>query len=346
MTVGFISLFRSLWLSSVLILGRGDDFVLCNITMVGVGFGGHAAVTTNSDNYRELQFDDDVSSHTVQTSLNCGRPAPAADTPTCTPHPCHDPETDDVADYMTSPAGYLSKICSQHEARARVPRVLVIGLGLGEFIIYAKKACPTGISIDAVEPSMAVIRLARMYGALSDPSTAALVNVNATTMDVAIGHAQARGNKYDLIFIDCFTGASGVPDGCRGVPLFRRVATLGPLVMQNVDVDEIGASSIKAEYEEALFENVSVSHVHGNTVLVATSPRANDTMLVSTRPSANGLSACWHSPRICNFATAVYSCVGVSALLALVVVVSFRKFRQRRRIGFEKLVPDDEQTEC
>jgi hypothetical protein len=129
------------------------------------------------------------------------------------------------------------------------PKILLVGLGLGEFLALAREACPTGVSIEVIEEYATVVEAARLYGALADPAVATFTKVTTRSTEEFLDDAKASRLRFDLALVDCMSADGKVPYACRG-PTFAHL--LGCISLESIqlvdDVDDLAL--LKEDYTE------------------------------------------------------------------------------------------------
>lgn len=226
----------------------GDDCalsdypVLCQVGKVRVLLG--------EGNSRLLQFGDECATETeVVCKGTLDRESSCqSDCGSC---PCDfDADAKLSASYMRTMFGSMEKLCSS----ADETRVLVVGLGGGEFSQYLLHKCPN-TRVDAIELSEDVISAARSYFGLKQAEDAFGDRLNVEQAD-ALAALQLRDEgSYDAVVIDCFAGGGIVPESCRSrefAESVRRVLKPSGALLQNMWRMSPGHPRVSSDFKETM----------------------------------------------------------------------------------------------
>lgn len=219
-----------------------DYPVLCQVGKVRVLLG--------KGNSRLLQFGDECATETeVVCKGTLDRESSCqADCGSC---PCDfDADAKLSASYMRTMFGSMEKLCSSAEET----RVLVVGLGGGEFSQYLLHKCPN-IKVDAIELSGDVISAARSYFGLEQAEDSFGDRLNVEQAD-ALAALQLRDEgSYDAVVIDCFAGGGIVPESCRSrkfAESVKRVLKPSGSLLQNMWRRSPGHPRVASDYTETM----------------------------------------------------------------------------------------------
>jgi len=154
-------------------------------------------------------------------------------------------------------------------ANATPERALMIGMGGGTISNVLIDVFPE-LEIDLVEVDEAVVKVAREYFDFVENDR---THVHVVDGRVFTRRAVAKGEKYDLIILDAFTGEY-IPEHLMTLEFMQDVATL--LTDDGVVVSNTFDGSALYDYESATYEaafgpflNLKMPHT-GNRVIVAT----------------------------------------------------------------------------
>lgn len=195
---------------------------------------------------RSLRFGNECateSSVVCKNSKDCGN--------SCAACPCDVDVSAGLSEsYMRTMFEQMSASCSDESAR-----VLMLGLGGGELSLHLLHHCP-GMNIDAVELNGDVISLARSYFGVGESERkfeGRLTIEQADALSAAKERAQAAGEGYDFVLVDCFSGGGEVPESCRSRELAKTVKQIlkpGGEMLQNIWHYSKMRQQVSAEFEE------------------------------------------------------------------------------------------------
>ena len=206
-------------------------------------------VLVTQNNERSLVFGPgDV----VQSAIRCaGTPPPAVGERLCG-DACEGCSCFQVSGQPTSrydvPYRRLQELCVRGGEDGGQPKVLVVGLGLGEFLALAREACPTGVSIEVIEEYATVVEAARLYGALGDPTVARFTNVSMKSTEEFLERSRAAKRRFDLALVDCMSADGKIPYACRGSTFAHLLGSVALEAIQFADRYE-DLNLLKEDYE-------------------------------------------------------------------------------------------------
>jgi len=251
-------------------------------------------VRLHGDNSRSIAFNGDVSGY--ETKVRClGGPDPqctavaaqreASSADACPPCPCAGIVGEPAGPYSRQVASKLNAMCSRDGST----RILLLGLGCGELASHVAHHCGTTTEIEAVELDPRLPTLARTYFGM--PDSVRVTVGDALPFVLAKRDASGGGDRYDVVFVDCFSVGGQTPEHCRSAEFLRAVHALvraGGEVIQHLWHKDDAHASVAEEFKNTVALYRSEFNCDG--CRVSEKSVGVDSVVVAALPSTAGAS--------------------------------------------------------